>query len=97
MPASSHRAPPLVRVTVSGVRLYAYLLAWVGAGAARVGWVEQYHGAPYQWRWVEADVPRGDVETLEGQAYTAVPTGAGEVRAPGLADDDRTWREQKRG
>ncbi|WP_433701760.1 hypothetical protein [Nocardiopsis sp. CA-288880] len=64
-------------MTVQGVRLHAYLLAWVG-DRARVGWCEQYqplpgHVEPHQWRWCVDDVPRGDVETLEGQSYLGVP------------------------
>ncbi|MEE2040162.1 hypothetical protein Q8791_23375 [Nocardiopsis sp. CT-R113] len=99
MRAPTHRAPPLVRVTMDGVRLFAYLLEWVGQDGekARVWWVEQYAGEPYQWRAVEADLPRDSVELLEGQAYAQVPQSAGGVREPEREEDTRTWRQQSRG
>ncbi|MEU0236749.1 hypothetical protein ABZ234_03595 [Nocardiopsis sp. NPDC006198] len=101
MPAPTHRVPPLVRVTVGGTRLHAYLLAWVEPGAARVGWCEQYQTLPgrvesHQWRWVVDDVPRGDVEQLPGQSYLAVPH-AERARHPEKPEDTRTWRQMKRG
>jgi len=101
MPAPTHRPPPMVRVTVQGVRLHAYLLAWVGAARARVGWCEQYQvvpgvAEPYQWRWVEQDLPRGDVETLDGQSALAVPR-AETAQEPEQDTDPRTWRQMKRG
>jgi len=102
MPAPTHRVPPRVRATVDGVRLYAYVLEWVGSDMARIGWAEQYQvrpgiSEPYQWRWAVTDVPRGDVELLEGQSYAAVPRGAEGLRMPEREDDTRTWRQMKRG
>ncbi|GAA1455599.1 hypothetical protein [Nocardiopsis tropica] len=72
MPPPTHRTPPLVRATVGGEALHAYLLGWVG-GRARITWVEAYHDEPHQWRWVETTLPSGDVEQLPGQSYLAVP------------------------
>ena len=102
MPSPTHRVPPMVRATVGGTTLYAYLLEWVGDEMVRIGWAEQYQtrpgvGEPYQWRWAVTDVPRGDMELLEGQSYTAVPTGAEGAREPEREEDTRTWRQMKRG
>ena len=102
MPAPTHRVPPVVRATVGGVVVYAYVLEWVGQDRVRVGWCEQYQvrpgvAEPYQWRWCVDDVPREDVELLEGQSYVEVPRGAEGLRTPEKAVDDRTWRQMKRG
>jgi len=97
MPSPTHRVPPMVRATVNGVVVYAYVLEWVGQDRMRVGWCEQYSEESYQWRWAVADLPRGDIEELPGQSYVAVPTGAEGAREVEAPIETRTWRKMKRG